>query len=60
MLMAEDSSNWNELPAADGFAAGDFDGEDMSIDLDTFYRLLEEEPAVIFLVEKCSLTWFLL
>lgn len=58
--MAEDSSNWNELPAADGFAAEDFDGEDMSIDVDIFLRLLEEEPPVIFLVEKCSLTWFVL
>ncbi|XP_062013233.1 helicase-like transcription factor CHR28 isoform X1 [Rosa rugosa] len=38
MLMAvEEGSNC-------GFAAEDFDGEDMSIDLDTFYRLLEEEP----------------
>ncbi|KAM5549309.1 hypothetical protein ABKV19_000630 [Rosa sericea] len=44
MLMVKESSNWS---AAGGFAAEDFDGEDMSIDLDTFYHLLEEEPPVV-------------
>ncbi|XP_050368608.1 helicase-like transcription factor CHR28 [Argentina anserina] len=47
MLMAEDSSNWSEVPAvgAGGFAGNDLDDdEDMSMDIEAFYRLLEEDP----------------
>ncbi|KAM1033287.1 hypothetical protein TB2_036290 [Malus domestica] len=46
MLKAEDCSNWNELSAADGFAGEEFDddGDEMCIDVDTLYRLLDEEP----------------
>ncbi|KAM1562124.1 hypothetical protein ACFX1Z_005166 [Malus domestica] len=45
MLKAEDCSNWGELPAVDGFAGEEFDeDEEMCIDVDTLYRLLDEEP----------------
>ncbi|ONI10324.1 hypothetical protein PRUPE_4G040600 [Prunus persica] len=43
MLQAEDSSNWNQLPAAYGFAGVDLDDEGMSMDVDTLLGLISEE-----------------
>ena len=44
--MAEDWSG----AAAGGYTGEDFEGDDeLCLDIDTFYRLLEEEPPVIFL-----------
>ncbi|KAI5331111.1 hypothetical protein L3X38_021237 [Prunus dulcis] len=43
MLQAEDSSNWNQLPAAYGFAGVDLDDEGMSMDVDTLLGLIAEE-----------------
>lgn len=47
MLQAEDSSNWNQLPAAYGFAGVDLDDEGMSMDVDTLLGLISEESPVI-------------
>ncbi|KAL6206929.1 hypothetical protein ACLB2K_024175 [Fragaria x ananassa] len=47
MLTAEDGSNWSDAPGAAGeFTGDDFDvdGEDMCMDLDSLYRILDEEP----------------